>query len=467
MKTICTYAITAIAIFALSGCSIWPGYSKPTNENLDLPVSYGQYGDPAFVVGEADLRTWWTVFNDPILEELIEKARVENRDLRVAVSRVQQARLRVDLAQASRSPQVSIGAGATANDSGQVSTNIGLKASWDLDIFGKIARQVESEDALYQATEEDRRDVQVALFAQVAQSYLSVRSLQAQLHAAQKNIESQEEILKLTQVRFDNGLSSGLDISQAKQVLASSQASVPALRIALAQNINTIAVLVGTHPQGLHVDLRDPKPIPVPPATITVGLPAQLLRQRPDIRSAERNIAAQSAKVGVANADLYPSFSLNGNLGFAGTGGNLFDAANRSFALGPSLQWSIFDGGKVRNQIKFEEFGLEQAVLIYESTVLKALEETESAMTAFIEQRIEADATHRSAQAARTTLQLGTQAYKDGLVDFQDVLSAQQNLFTEDIREAKSRGLASQNLVSLYKALGGGWDPDQSETKEP
>jgi len=464
MKTICTYAITTAALLQLSACTVGPDYSKPTNENLDLPISYGQFGDPAFVSGKSDLRNWWTVFNDPTLEELIEKARVENRDLRVAVSRVQQARLRVDLAQASRSPQVSVAAGATTNEDGQISSNIGLQASWDLDIFGKVARQIESEDAAYQATEEDRRDIQVSLFAQVAQSYLSVRSLQAQLHAAQQNIESQKEILKLTEVRFDNGISSGLDVSQAKQVLASSQASVPALRIALAQNINTIAVLVGTHPQGLHVDLREPKPIPVPPSTITVGLPAQLLRQRPDIRSAERNIAAQSAKVGVATADLYPSFTLNGNLGFASTDGNLFDAANRSFALGPSLQWSIFDGNRVRNQIKFEEFGLEQAVLIYEGTVLKALEETESAMTAFIEQRIEADATNRSAQAARTTMQLGTQAYKDGLVGFQDVLSAQQKLFSEDIREAKSRGLASQNLVSLYKALGGGWNPDQSET---
>ena len=461
MKTICIYTVSAAVILQLSACTAGPSYSEPTNESLNLPISYGQFGDPAFIAGGSDLREWWKVFNDATLEELIKRARVENRDLRIAVSRVQQARLRVNLAQASRSPQVSVSSGASTNDDGQISTNIGLQASWDLDIFGKISRQIESEDAAYQATEEDRRDIQVALFAQVAQSYLSVRSLQAQLNAAQKNIESQEEILKLTQVRFDNGLSSGLDVSQAKQVLASSQASVPALRIALAQNINTIAVLVGTHPQGLHIDLREPMPIPVPPSTIAVGIPAQLLRQRPDIRSAERNIAAQSAKVGVATADLYPSFSLIGNLGFSSTDGNIFDAANRSFALGPSLQWSIFDGGRVRNQIKFEEFGLEQAVLIYEGTVLKALEETESAMTAFIEQRIEAAATHRSAQAARTTLELGTQAYKDGLVGFQDVLSAQQKLFSEDIREAKSRGLASQNLVSLYKALGGGWNPDQ------
>lgn len=465
MKSIIVFGITTASLLFLLGCTIGPNYSEPTNENLDLPVSYGEFGDPAFVSGDSDLREWWKVFNDPMLEDLIDRARAENRDLRIAVSRVQQARLRVDLAQASRSPQVSVGAGATTNEDGQISSNIGLQASWDLDVFGKIQRQIESEDAAFQTSEEDRRDIQVALFAQVAQSYLSVRSLQAQLHAAQMNIESQEEILKLTEVRFDNGISSGLDIAQAKQVLASSQASIPALRIALAQNINTIAVLIGTHPQGLHVDLRDPRPIPVPPTKITIGLPAQLLRQRPDIRSAERRIAAQSAQIGVATADLYPSFTLNGNLGFATTDGNLFDAANRSLALGPSFQWSIFDGGRVRNQIRYEEFGLEQAVLEYESTVLKALEETESAMTAFLEQRIEAEATQRAAQAAREALRHGTDAYKDGLVGFQDVLSAQQKLFSEDIREAKSRGLASQNLVSLYKALGGGWDPDQSATE--
>ena len=458
--------LLSVAVFiVVPACQVGPDYTGPPTGEVDVPLTFGEAGDPAFVANVTDMRTWWTVFDDPILNELVDTAARDNQDLRIALSRVNEARVRVDIAGAARTPQVSFGGGAAAtNDattgmSTRVRSNAGLSASWELDVFGKIARTVESAEAQYQATEEDRRDVQVSLFAEVARAYLSARSLQAQLEAAQNNIESQRTVLHLTEVRLRDGLSSGLDASQARQVLASSEAAIPPLRIALAREINTIALLLGTHPQGMHAKVRDPGPIPTPPATVAVGVPANLLRQRPDIRAAERRLAAQSAQVGIATADLYPSFAIEGNLGFAATGSdNLLDAASRSFALGPSLRWSIFDGGRVRNQIKVEDFKLEQAVLVYERTVLEALEEVESAMTAFIEQRIRVDAIERASSAARETLNFALKLYKDDLAGFQDVLDAQRQLFSAESEAAEARGLAAQNLVALYRALGGGWE---------
>lgn len=461
---------TILLCGGLVACTVGPDYQPPSNENLDLPNEFGELDDPAFKAGKADLRTWWTVFEDPMLTELIEQAATDNRDLRIAMSRVTEARARNGIAESYGAPQVGVGAGVeAARDAStgyetRARSSVGLGASWELDVFGRISREVEASVAEYQATEEDRRDVQVSLFAEVARAYLSVRALQGQLQAAQDNIEAQSETLELTRIRLENGLATALDHAQAKQVLATSISDVPPLRIALSQEINTIAVLVGTHPQELHTDLATPQPIPVPPQTVTINVPAEILRQRPDVRAAERRLAAQSAEVGVATADLYPSFSINGNLGFSSIGsGNLFDASSQGFALGPSFQWNLFNGGRVRAEIDVQNARLEQSLLLYESVILSALGEIESAMVAFTEQRVRLDAVEEAAEESRTTLRLATQLYKDGLADFQQVLDAQrQTLFTEsDVVTA--RGLASQNLVSLYKALGGGWDPSEVE----
>ena len=463
------WVVLFIGTALLTACKVGPDYEGPPSRDGELPGMFGEIDDPAFIAGEADLRTWWTVFNDSLLNELIDRAARDNKDLRIALSRVNEARARVGIAQAARAPQVTLGGGvsgvndATTGFESRTRSNIGLDASWELDVFGRIARQIETVDTEYQATQEDRRDVQVSLFAEVARAYLSVRSLQAQLAAADSNINSQREILQLTETRFRDGLSSGLDVAQAKQVLASSEAAVPPLRIALSREINTIAVLVGTHPQALHVDLREPKPIPVPLATVTVGVPANLLRQRPDIRAAERRLASQTAQLGVATADLYPSFSIAGSFGLSALDGtSLLDPSSRSFALGPGVRWNLFDGGRLRSQIKVEDARVEQTMLLYERSVLSAMEEVESSMTAFIEQRIRVEAIERAATAARETLKLATRLYTEGLTGFQDVLDAQRQLLATESDVAEARGLASQNLVSLYKAFGGGWDPTDS-----
>lgn len=474
MRRFCLAAMLGALLLApmLVGCKVGPDYVAPDTATT-MPGGFQTPEDPSFVTGEANIVDWWIVFDDGQLVELIERARIDNLDLRIAISRVTEARARLGIAESGNVPSVAAGGSALR---GQESSAIdpvgggttrtrydaGLDASWELDVFGKVAREVEAATAEFQATEEDQRDVAVSLYAEVARTYLAVRAYQSQLAVAESNIRSQREILTLTRTRYETGISSRLDVAQAESVLASSEAEVPPLRIELARAINTMGLLLAQYPVELHDELEEPKPIPVPPVEVAVGVPANLLRQRPDIRAAERRLAAQTALIGVATADLYPQFSLIGNFGFASLGtSDLFDAGSRAFSLGPSFRWSLFDGGRVRSQIKVEEARTEQAVLAYERTVLSAMEEVETAMVAFTEQRIRVDALERAAAAARQTLELATDLYREGLTDFQGILDAQRSLFAYEGAVAEARGTASTNLVRLYKALGGGWDPDE------
>jgi outer membrane protein TolC len=408
-------------LLILAGCkTVGPDYEKPKTETK-LPGDFSGPDDPALQPGTEDLEKWWEVFQDPQLADLIQRAAKQNLDVRIAIARVNESRARVDIASAARSPQVGLGGGGGAA------------------AFGGNAM--------------------VTLYAEVARNYLAIRTYQERLRAALKNIEAQRDILRITRGRYDAGLSSRLDVAQAERVLANSESEVPPLRIQLVRSANTIGVLLGQFPKDLREELSTEKPIPVPPETVSVGVPANLVRQRPDIRGAERRLAAQTARIGVATADLYPQFSLGGSLGVGnlGAGG----------VLGPSMRWTLFDGGRIRSQIKVEDYRVEQAMLTYESTVLQALEEVESAMTAFLESRVRAEAVGRAAGIAREELRLGMYLYKAGLVGFQNVLDAERALFNLENRAADTRGAATANLVRLYKALGGGWDPDKAAKPDP
>ncbi len=448
-------------VLVAAGCRVGPDYEGPPE--IEAPVAFAAIDDPAFVPGETDLRTWWEVFEDPMLNEIIDAAASDNLDLRIAVSKVVEARARVDIAESARSPLIALGGGSSVDSNAatsfdpRVQSSLSLQASWELDVFGRVARQVEAADAMFGAANEDRRDVQVSIFAEAANRYLSVRSLQTQLDTAERNIESQREILELTRIRERDGLASRLDVVRAEQLVASSESLVPPLRIQLNRDINTIALLVGTHPQALPFDLRTRADLPVPPAETVIGVPAELLRQRPDIRAAERRLAAQTARVGIATTALYPQFSIGGSIGTS------FSSTPLSFSLGPSIRWTLFDGGAIRSQIDVEDAVLEQAVLSYEQTVLRAIEEVETSMTTFIEQRIRLESVERSASSAREAFELARGVYREGLIDFQDLLSVQMRLLEAEAQVAEASGLSSQNLVNLYKALGGGWSLEEEQ----
>lgn len=463
-----TRAATSAALLLAASCSVGPDYVPPEVDPDVVTDGFAAVEDPAFSSEESDITTWWEVFDDPLLSSLIGRAEEGNKDLKIALSRVTEARSRLGFAKAGRSPQIGIGGGAalTSNQFTGFETrtvsSIGADVSWELDVFGRVARQIEAADAEFTATEEDQRDVRVSLFAEVARAYIGVRALQSQLASAERNIASQTEILALTELRSASGLSADLDVARARSVLAASEAAVPPLRINLSREINTLGVLIGKNPTSLQEELAEPRPIPVPPNSVTVGVPADLLRQRPDIRAAERRLAAQTARVGIATSDLYPSFGIGGSIGFNDQFSNagLFDAGSRLFSLGPSMRWTIFDGGRTRAAIDVEDARVEQALLLYEQAVLSALEEVETSMTTFTEHGVRLGALERAAAESAEALRLSTILYRGGLIDYERVLDVQRSVLAQEREVANARGQAATSLVFLYRALGGGWDPD-------
>ena len=457
-----------LVVLLAAGCmAVGPDYQKPETA---VPEGWRELPDPALVRDGAVVREWWTLFDDPLLNDLIAAAEAGNRNLRQAVARVKESRARLGVARGERLPQVEAQGSAIRQRGSENSLTgrgytetlyrTGLDASWELDLFGRISRSVEAATADYQASEEERTDVLVSLYAEVARTYFAVRTYQARLIATRGNLESQQQVLRLTRSRFENGLATGLDVAQAEQVLAASQAEVPVLNTLLTQAIHNLSVLLGQPPAARYEQLSQIGPIPVPPEAVTVGVPADVLRQRPDIRRAERLLAAQTARIGLAKADLYPRLSLSGTFAFESIdAGDLFKGPSRVFGFGPTLRWLLFDGARVRSQVRVEDARTEQALNFYEQTVLNGLKEVESAMTEYLEQRERLAALERAVVAAQRSLHLATRLYRDGLVDFQSVLDAQRALFDSENLLAMARGNSVINLVDLYRALGGGWQP--------
>lgn len=457
----------------LGGCAVGPDYVPPKAET---PETWHNPSDPALVPDQAAIREWWTVFNDPLLTQLVKDALDGNRDLKAAVARVKEARARLGVAVGAWFPQAdAYGEVERSRKSDHalmaVGTNttysVGIASNWEIDLFGKISRSVESATALYQASEEDRNDVMVSLCAETARTYLAVRTLQARLEASRGNIESQKQVLELTQSRFKFGLATDLDVAQAQQILATSESELPPLRRGLTEAINTLTVLVGSAPGALTDILSAFAPIPTLPDQVAVGVPADLLRRRPDVRRVERELAAQTARIGVATADLYPQFALNGSFGWAAlASGDVFLKGSREWDLIPGVRWNVFDAGRIRNQVKVEDARTEQALLSYEQTILVALKEVENALSAYAEERLRVQALERSVAAAQRTVYLSTALYKEGLADFQNVLDAQRSLFVLENQLAEARGTTASDLVALYRALGGGWEAEPS-SQEP
>ena len=458
----------------LSGClfSAGPDYVRP---KLDIQSEWEPPNDPAVLTDTGNIVDWWTTFNDPVLTELINKVANSNFDVQIAAARVNEARANLKIASSRRYPGINLPGGISRERSSEnmgvpISDNpvtgysLGLDASWEIDMFGRIRRTIESAKANFQATQEDRMDMMISMCAEVALAYINVRTNQACLEAANANIKSQKSSLELTRIRFQNGLANDLDVEQAQRVLANSEAQVPILKTQLIQAVNSIGVLLGQSP-GTFAQMFSPStPIPTPDKKMTIGVPADLLRRRADIRAAERRLAAQTAQIGVAKADLFPTFSLSGSFGLKTTGSrNFFDSDSRTYSFGVPLSWTLFDGGRIRAQIKVEDAKTEQALLNYKKTVLDACKEVENAIVSFREERKRLKALKRSTSASRRTVLLSTNLYKGGLSDYQNVLDAQRSLFDAENQMFISQGNSIIYMVQLYKALGGGWNPDNLE----
>ena len=423
--------------------------------------------------GEANLQTWWNVFNDPVLNGLIEKADANNLELKAAYARIKEARAHRGVKAGERFPDLNATGDArqirsphnfrpptTQTSRSDSWFKFGGEGSWEIDFWGRIDRSVESADASLEASIEDYRDVLVVLYAEVASNYVEVRTLQERIKYIRGNIETQLKSLQLTKDRFKVGLAADLDVQQAQLNLSKTKSTLPTLQKMLVQTINRLGVLLGKHPSTLHDELGKPASIPKPSEQITFGLPLDLLRQRPDIRQAERELAAQTALIGVATADLYPTFSLLGSLKVAA---NEFSDAisyskSRMYNYGTSFSWNIFSGGRVRNQIRVEGAQTEQALESYEKTVLNALEDVENAMVSYIQERVRREDLEQSVTAARKSVEHVIILYKTGLTDFQNVQQMELFKFEQEDQLAESKGKVIQNLISIYRSLGGGWD---------
>jgi NodT family efflux transporter outer membrane factor (OMF) lipoprotein len=334
----------------------------------------------------------------------------------------------------------------------------GLGAAWEVDLFGRVRRSVEATEADFQASLELYRDVLVVLYASVATNYVEVRSLQKRIRYAEANIDAQAETLELVRERNRAGLVGDLDLREAELNLARTESVLPLLRQALTAAINRLSVLIGEYPSHLHDELREPREIPLLPHQVLVGLPRDLLRQRPDLRQAERGLAAQTARIGVATADLYPRLTLLGSFSFDATSsGSWFGAASQALSLGPQLRWNLFDGGSIRSNIRVQDALAEQALVRYEQAVLEAVEEVENALASYLHESDRLDALRRSTAAALQAVELVKTLYLIGLVDFQNLLDQERSLFEEQDNLATSEGRVTQNLIQVYRTLGGGW----------
>jgi len=457
----------------LAACAVGPDYEPPQTQ---MPDSWHQDLSKGLQEGEADLRTWWTTFNDPILDSLIQRSTLGNLEAKQAVARILQARANVGFAAGEALPALD---GTGEIDTSRVSDEVqpdavvgsrrtstlystGLSAEWEVDVWGRIARSVESADASLQATVEDYRDVLVSLYAEIATAYVNVRTAQARIDSALANVESQKKTLKLVEDRLAAELASDLEVAQAQLNLYTTESTVPQRRQELAQAVHALGVLIGERPSALWPLLSETKPIPQPPPEVLVARPTELLRQRPDVRAAERQLAAQTAQIGVAEADLYPRFSLSGFFGLQSIGASdFFNWQSRAFSVGPTMQWNLFDGGRVRSRIQAEDALTQQALFAYEQTVLNALQEVEDNMAFYVQETDRRESLRRSADAAARSVDLVTTLYVTGLTDFQNVQSQERSKAEQDDQYFQSQGQVANFLIGIYRGLGGGWQPTE------
>lgn len=451
---------------------VGPDYRQPVGNvptQWASPLSPDLQTDATVVAAQ-----WWQAFADPLLTELIEQARAHNLDLRQAEARICEARARRTLAQANLLPSLSANGSASTQDSSRaagsgLSSDLfsnRLDAAWELDLFGKKRRALEAAEAAQQASVEDWRDVLVSLTAEVALNYLDLRSNQARLAVTEANLTAQNQIYDLVSWRQQAGLTTQLDVEQARLTLETTRASLPTLISAAEQAKHRLAVLLGTTPDTLKTRLDPYRSLPSPISSLVIGIPADALRQRPDVRRAERKLAAQTAQIGVAEAALYPDFKLIGSIGLESLAySNLYTASAKTLQAAVNATWVLFDAGRIRSNIAVQTALQEQALATYEAAVLVALRDVENALVAYAQERQRRDALDTAAESGRHALQLAESQYAAGLIDFQRVLDSQRSLLTVQTQLAASQAETISNLIRLYKALGGGWPAGRDPTE--
>jgi NodT family efflux transporter outer membrane factor (OMF) lipoprotein len=460
---------------ALTSCiAVGPDYQPP---QMELPSSWSDAQpteDTATQPAEAtELRQWWREMNDPLLNELVNEALAANLDLATAKAQLREARARRALARAQLGPSLSVAASASrsysSGESGAGTTknlyNAGFDASWEADVFGGLRRGREAASADLEASVENLRDTQVSLVAEVALNYAELRTAQHRLTITEERIASFEETLQVARWRRQAGLVSELDVAQARTELENTRAGLPSLRTSATEARNRLAVLLGRAPGELQPRLTATAIIPMASRAAMVGIPADILRQRPDVRGAERKLAAQTARLGEAKGERYPSFKLSGSIGLeALTASALTNSGATLYSLLGSITAPIFDSGRISANIETQDALLEQARLYYQATVLSALEEVENALVAVTNNSERRHKLAQAADSARETLLLAEQRYAGGLTDFLTVLDSQRTLLKIEDDLASGTGELTGAQIRLFKTLGGGWSPASPTT---
>ncbi len=469
------FAVTTVLI--LSGCAVGPDYQAPQPRTPASYTSDAAVTPPPGTPSQHTVARWWTIFGDSQLNQLIAEAGASNLDLRIAAARVREVRAEASVVRSSLLPQVNGSGGfgrgrlsenslageqvdAAGQDLTQNNAIAGLDLNWEVDLFGGRRRALEAARADIGAAEAAEWGVRISLFAEVGLHYLELRGRQKQLDVARANLRSKESTLALTQDRQRAVLASDLDVARAESQAANTRSQMPLVEESIVRTIHRLGVLLGRTPTELMDRLSPAGPLPSPIPVIPVGLPSDLLRRRPDILLAERELAASTARVGVATADLFPKFYLTGAAGLQSVeASDFFTGGSRFWSIGPTIQWPVFSAGRIRNRIQARNAREEQAALHYEKTVLTSLEEVENAMVGYGKELQRQQALSDAESSSRRAVDLANQRYRSGLVDFLSVLEAERSRYQLQEQLVGVELSLQQRLVRLYRALGGGWSP--------
>lgn len=475
MHAIIKYSLTlrclvpVLSVLLASCAPVGPDFVKPEPEVADQwsqPVSEGLESEPA------ELVEWWLVFNDPVLNALVEDSLKGNNSLEVAGLRVLEARAQLGIATGLQYPQSQAAFGEASwvsppENSGINSSywnfGLGASAAWEIDFWGRFRRGIESADAAFLASIAAYDQARILLASAVVSNYVLIRVLEEQLRIAHENLKLQKRSYDIADVLFRNGADSELDMQQANTLLLSTQSTIPSLETSVRQARNALSTLLGQAPGSVAERLTQGSGIPALPANIAIGFPADMLRRRPDVRQAELLAMAQNAQIGMAKADLYPSFSLVGSIGLTSGGpgdlsfGDLFSTDALGLSIGPSFVWPFLNYGRIKNNVRVQDVRLQQALINYSETVLQASREAEDAIASYTGAKQQIKILAETVTSAKRSNELSTLRYKEGFSDYQRVLDAQKSLFSQQQRYITARGDSVSSLVALYKALGGGW----------
>lgn len=444
-------------------------FPQATNRYLDKPLPQEWEEDAQIFQQVLPVDDqWWKAFQDPVLDSLISVAVKQNYSILTAIDRINMAKANLRMERGNFFPTIGLNAGWTRQQSSGNTSELpqstqhyydaSLNMSWELDLFGSIRNRVKAQKENFAASKEEYTGTMVSLCAQVASAYINLRELQQELAVIQKNCASQEAVLKITEVRYNTGLVSKLDVAQAKSVFFSTKASIPQIESGINQYITTLAILLGTYPQEIRPTLESPGILPDYMEPIGVGLPADLLLRRPDIRSAERSVNAQAALVGASKSDWLPQIFLKGSLGYAAKDlKDLTHHKSMTYEIAPALSWTLFKGTQLVNATKLAKAQLDEAINQFNQTVLTAVQETDKAMNAYRNSIKQIVALREVRNQGQETLTLSLELYKQGLTPFQNVLDAQRSLLSYENQLVQARGYSLLQLIAMYQALGGGW----------